>query len=155
MKKEPSMRVLLLLFAVLSFPASAQVYKWVDENGVTHFGSQPPPGQQKPVDVKPASGGTAAPAAESDIIRQARELEQRRRAERVEQAQKQYRRDLQEIETRIENRPDYVCTGAENRLKNWQERWEDQKRQGYSLSDQRYYEQRIKEAQRSRDNLCR
>ena len=150
------MRILLLLFAVLSLPESAQVYKWTDENGVTHFGSQPPPGHQKPVDVKPASGSSgSAPVVESDIIRQARELEQRRRAERAEQAQKQYRRDIKEIETRIENRPDYICTGAENRLKSWQERWEEKKRQGYSLSDKNYYEQRIKDAQRSRDNLCR
>lgn len=74
------MRLLILLLAILSAPVSAQVYKWTDENGVTHFGSQPPPGHHKPVDVKPASGGSAAPAAESDIIRRARELERRENA---------------------------------------------------------------------------
>jgi hypothetical protein len=33
------------LLLTLAAPVSAQVYKWVDAEGVTHFGSQPPQGQ--------------------------------------------------------------------------------------------------------------
>ncbi|WP_313517897.1 DUF4124 domain-containing protein [Pseudomonas sp.] len=33
------------LLLALAAPASAQVYKWVDAEGITHFGSQPPQGQ--------------------------------------------------------------------------------------------------------------
>lgn len=33
---------------------AAEVYKWVDERGITHYGESPPPGQAaKPVDVQP------------------------------------------------------------------------------------------------------
>lgn len=35
-----------LLLALSASAMASQVYKWVDEQGVTHFGSQPPQGQQ-------------------------------------------------------------------------------------------------------------
>ncbi|TMG77503.1 MAG: DUF4124 domain-containing protein [Betaproteobacteria bacterium] len=34
-----------LLFMATAVPALAQVYKWVDENGVTHYGERPPQGR--------------------------------------------------------------------------------------------------------------
>jgi glutaredoxin len=45
---------------LLAGAATAQVFKWVDAKGVTHFGDQPPP-EQKNVQVKNfnASGGAA------------------------------------------------------------------------------------------------
>ena len=46
------MRFFLLLLATLSFSAVAQVYKWTDENGNVHFGTQPPPGQQEEVKIQ-------------------------------------------------------------------------------------------------------
>jgi glutaredoxin len=39
--------------------ASAQMYKWVDANGKTHFSDQPPPPSAKPAPIK-SSGGSAA-----------------------------------------------------------------------------------------------
>ena len=33
---------ILLLFALLPFQASAELYRWVDENGKTHFSDSPP-----------------------------------------------------------------------------------------------------------------
>ncbi|WP_303289560.1 DUF4124 domain-containing protein [Marinobacter sp. SS5-14b] len=74
------MRLLMLSLILISLPISAQVYRWTDENGVTHFGSQPPPGMRESVDVKPASGSAPVPAAviESDIIRRAKELDLRK-----------------------------------------------------------------------------
>jgi hypothetical protein len=33
----------LLLLAVAAMPAAARVYKWVDEEGVTHYSQHPPP----------------------------------------------------------------------------------------------------------------
>ncbi|MBF8159528.1 DUF4124 domain-containing protein [Ectopseudomonas hydrolytica] len=35
-----------LMLALSATAMASQVYKWVDENGVTHFGAQPPQGQQ-------------------------------------------------------------------------------------------------------------
>lgn len=39
--------------------ASAQLYKWVDANGKTHFSDQPPPPDAKPATIKGTSVGTA------------------------------------------------------------------------------------------------
>lgn len=149
------MRIILALLISLSFPAIAQVYKWTDENGNTHFGAQPPPGKQKQVDVRPASGSSSDDAAESDIIRQARELERRKQAEALSRSQQDYSQQVGSINERSESSPDYLCTGAENRLKSARERWEQQKLQGWTISEKRYHEQRIKDAQRHRANICR
>jgi uncharacterized protein DUF4124 len=54
----------LLRFCLLAMalgPVSAQVYKWVDANGVTHYGERPPQGQ-KATEV-PYRLGTPGPAA--------------------------------------------------------------------------------------------
>jgi DNA polymerase IIIc chi subunit len=148
------MRLALILICILSFPALAQVYKWKDENGVTHFGSQPPTAETQEVIIRDTSNGRSS-AAESDIIRQSRELERRRQNQQLEQAQGQYRSRISEIQDDYDNRPDYVCTGANNRLEEAQERWRNEKRQGYTIDDRQYYEQRIQSLKNSRDNLCR
>lgn len=46
----------MLLFIFVTTPADARIYKWVDENGKTHFGDKVPgkyKGQSKGVNVKP------------------------------------------------------------------------------------------------------
>lgn len=57
--------LLPLAFALIVAPASAEgVYKWVDAEGRTHFGSRPPPGQKTeqlngqvgPADAPPVQG---------------------------------------------------------------------------------------------------
>jgi Domain of unknown function (DUF4124) len=53
-----------LIFATVAAPALAQVYKWVDERGVTHYGEHPPQGA-KASEVpdklaSPAPGGGGA-----------------------------------------------------------------------------------------------
>lgn len=52
------------LIVLMSTPAmAAQVYKWVDAQGVTHFGAQPPEGQQATsVNTTIAPASTAIPA---------------------------------------------------------------------------------------------
>ncbi|ASP37914.1 hypothetical protein CHH28_04140 [Bacterioplanes sanyensis] len=50
MEKQISFGILLL---VLSVPCQSGVYKWVDENGQVHYGSQPPPTTQaKEIEIK-------------------------------------------------------------------------------------------------------
>jgi glutaredoxin len=57
---------------LLSGVAVAQVYKWVDAKGVTHFSDQPPP-EQKNVQVKPiSSGGSAAADLPYEVAQAAR-----------------------------------------------------------------------------------
>ena len=52
------------LIVLISTPAmAAQVYKWVDAQGVTHFGAQPPEGQQATsVNTTIAPAPTVSPA---------------------------------------------------------------------------------------------
>ena len=51
--------------------AQAQMYKWVDEKGVTHFSDQPPPANVKKVDQKPleTSSGPPLPFELAEAVR--------------------------------------------------------------------------------------
>lgn len=132
------MRLILVLLTALSFPAFGQVYKWTDAEGNVHFGTQPPPGQQEEVHIRESKTGPMI------TDRQRAMMEQRDAA-----------RATRSSSYESSNADGYVCTGAKDRVKNWKERWDNVKRQGYSVSDEQYYEQRIKEAERHRDNICR
>lgn len=59
MRKFTVILPVLLLFGVA---ASAQVYKWVDADGIVHYSDQPAPGAER-VDL-PSRPSTAAPAAQ-------------------------------------------------------------------------------------------
>ena len=50
------------VFVAVAAPAFAQVYKWVDERGVTHYGERPPQGR-KASEVPHKLGTPAAPAS--------------------------------------------------------------------------------------------
>ena len=44
--------ILFLISALAAAPAAAQMYRWVDEHGVTSYGTKPPPGRKaEPVDT--------------------------------------------------------------------------------------------------------
>ncbi|MCY1281859.1 hypothetical protein D9M68_356250 [compost metagenome] len=52
-----------LLLALSASVMASQVYKWVDDKGVTHFGAQPPQGQAAtPISTTVAQPKVAAPA---------------------------------------------------------------------------------------------
>jgi hypothetical protein len=66
-------------------PATAQVYKWVDENGGTHYGQRPPPGAKaKGVEERLANPGPAAGKSKPTDW-QDKELELRGRRAQAEQ----------------------------------------------------------------------
>jgi hypothetical protein len=85
-----------LLWALL-LPAYAQVYKWVDEKGVTHYGERPPQGKkaeevgQRLANPGPAPGKAAQPSWKDQ------DLEFRRRKIEAEQneAKDRQREDAQ------------------------------------------------------------
>ncbi len=53
-----------LMLALCGNAMAAQVYKWVDAQGVTHFGAQPPQGQQvETVNTAVAPGKSVTPPA--------------------------------------------------------------------------------------------
>lgn len=150
------MRLLIVLTLIVSCPVAAQVYKWTDENGNVHFGSQPPPGQQERVETRKGyepSQDQARP--QSHIMRQANQLDRQQQREDLERSRERYQERVKEIREDYENRPDYICQGAKNSLKSAEERWEAQKLQGATISEERYYEQLIRDRERHRDNVCR
>jgi hypothetical protein len=50
----PAMRLLLTLALLLHLlPARADIYRWVDAKGVTHYGDKPPKDGAKPVELPP------------------------------------------------------------------------------------------------------
>jgi len=87
-----------LLFALLCCGpiqiATAQVYKWVDENGVTHYGERPPQNKKaQTVTTNPATAPapnppSAKPPDNGDFQQQNIEF-QRRRIERAQKAEQE------------------------------------------------------------------
>ena len=70
-------RTILLLIIALSSGAAAQTYKWVDERGVTNYGSKPPAGRAAQL-VETQPGGTIETG---DAQLKRLEADQKRRAE--------------------------------------------------------------------------
>ena len=80
-----------ILWALL-VPANAQVYKWVDEKGKTHYGERPPQGKSaKEVEQRLANPG-AAPGTAAQPSWKEQDIEFRRRrieSDQTEAARKQ------------------------------------------------------------------
>lgn len=87
--------------------AAAQIYRWTDEQGRVHYGSQPPPGQKADEVKQPESGGTSS----QDV--------QRRQREASERAD----RDRQELERHNQ------CQEFDRRLQQAQSGGDDEERQ--------------------------
>jgi hypothetical protein len=94
--------LLLLACAAASLPLQAQVYKWVDEKGVTHYSESPPDDKKdkvKKVDttaptgfgVSNAKGPKSVQDMETDFKqrRVARQEEEQKQAKAAEQARKE------------------------------------------------------------------
>ncbi|WP_417787592.1 DUF4124 domain-containing protein [Stutzerimonas xanthomarina] len=82
-----------LLLALSSSIMAGQVYKWVDADGVTHFGAQPPQGQQaetlntaiappKPTVTENAAPELSGEAEQRDIDRKVKRQVAKQEAER-------------------------------------------------------------------------
>jgi hypothetical protein len=68
-------------------PALAQVYKWVDERGVTHYGERPP--QDRKASEVPNKLGSPAPEGATAQPKDQGPREGQLRAEKAEDRQKQ------------------------------------------------------------------
>lgn len=79
-----------MLWALL-IPATAQVYKWVDKTGVTHYGERPPPGgKAQEVEQRLAKPGPA-PEPASQPTWKDKDLEFRSRRIETEQAEARHK----------------------------------------------------------------
>lgn len=76
---------LAVLAVALALPAAAELYKWVDEKGVTHYSETPPPdANAKRIELPPAAPATKP---ESPERWKERELELRKRRLEKERAE--------------------------------------------------------------------
>lgn len=87
--------MLLLGLLLCAVPLSAGMYKWVDENGVTHYSENPPPGRkarqiQAPpsTDPKPAEPASTWGERELDFRRRSIEREQAEEKKRGKEAER-------------------------------------------------------------------
>jgi hypothetical protein len=112
-----SRAAIALLVAFCLAPAAwAQVFKWVDESGKTHYGERPPPGV-KAVEIgvpAPPSGAAAVPAPQKSAKEE--ELEFRKR--QIERAKQEAKGEASAEEQR--HRADR-CALAQRRLTALQE----------------------------------
>jgi len=135
---EVTMRLILILLTVLSFPAAAQVYKWTDANGVTHFGTQPPPGQQESVDIRESSPGAMLTDGQRSLLDQ-RESERNAHRASVQEAAKS---------------DSYGCDSARDDLKYWQDVKRDFGRSGYRQSEMNAIDSNISQSRREIRDKC-
>ena len=85
-------RIALLSMVLVTFAASAQVYKWVDEKGVSHYSETPPPdGNAAKIELKSPTGNPP-PAPQTDWKQ--KDLDAREK--RIEKEQQAKQREAQE-----------------------------------------------------------
>ena len=93
-------RRLLMLFILTALPSQhslATAYKWVDENGNTHYTQTPPPGDTSSEAIGAPPPG-ADPEAARGKIKSLTERADRLQAERAEKAEKRQKKLAQEAE---------------------------------------------------------
>lgn len=141
MKMRIVYRLLVVSIAcTIAAQSIGQVYKWVDEDGTTHFGSRPPSEEQSGYEeVEISDTNTSAPPSE----------------EMKKVLPKNYTGYSSSSTRRVSSVPDYVCRGARDRVKNIEERWQNTRHNGYTQGEKQRYEQRKAEAQRHAENVCR
>jgi hypothetical protein len=125
---------LAIILLLASLPASAQVYKWTDENGRTVFGERPPPtSNSEHVPIGETNGALPPSKALTQTLNQS--TRQRQGAPR-----------------RSANNS--MCEYAKGALRRWRSRWDDAKSQGYTVGQQNHYNRQIREAERYQDEAC-
>ena len=99
------------LIVLMSTPVmAAQVYKWVDAQGVTHFGAQPPEGQQATsvnTTIAPAPAAIPAklPQVGVDEEQQAIDEKVKKEVAAKEAERKQYCKKMRTNLAQLENNP--------------------------------------------------
>lgn len=92
----------LIALLLATSPAWAQVYKWVDEQGRTHYGEKPPANKGAPVNLRDPTGGPRPEAndqpafdgmgrQETELQRQEREFQYRQQQRELRSAEERQR----------------------------------------------------------------
>jgi len=137
-------KALALAMIVASFSASAEVYTWKDENGVTHFGNKPPPGQrQERVEIRESSPGSMITDRQRRMM-QEREIE-RRHEERKEAVRQASRQDPEDS---------IGCEIARERVEEYEIDLRELGRKGYRQWEKDQVESWLEEAERDVEREC-
>lgn len=106
---------MFLLFMMVSVSATADIYRWVDENGQVQYGDRPPPGGETSDEVdipeQTPANGEAAPVNRKQARDRLLEQYQRERDEKKQAAAKK-RQEKKQRKVR--------CNYAKDRLSNYQ-----------------------------------
>ena len=100
-----------LLLALCGNVMAAQVYKWVDAQGVTHFGAQPPQGQQVETvnTVTAPAKSTTMPAPvvedETEVDQQSIDRKVKRQVAEQETERKRYCETMRTNLAQLQNNP--------------------------------------------------
>lgn len=78
----------LLILMLLSLPAAAKMYKWVDENGKTHFGDTIPPQYAKQGNVELNKTGMVVKETEAALTPEQRKAKEEQAAQKKEEERK-------------------------------------------------------------------
>lgn len=78
----------LLILMLLSFPAAAKMYKWVDENGKTHFGDTIPPQYAKQGNVELNKTGMVVKQTDAALTPEQRKAKEELAAQKKEEERK-------------------------------------------------------------------
>lgn len=163
----------LLLLMLASFPAAAKMYKWVDENGKTHFGDTIPAqyaGQGNSELNRKGMVVRQTDAAQTPEQRRAKEEELARKKEEERKAEEQKRRDKALLNTyTVEKEIDLVrdrnlqqselqLQGLELRIKQVQPRLDQSRQQVGTFAAKRspvppYLQQEIQETEKEMRRL--
>jgi len=144
-------RILVLALAgALSFPIVAEVYTWKDDNGVTHFGNQPPPGQKnEQVEIKASDPGRPS-ASQSGIADQVERMQRDRKLRRLEQERERLERGLEQEDPE----DSYSCEWAKERVEEYEIDLRELGRKGYKQWEKDRIESRLEEAERDAERDC-
>ncbi len=96
------------MLLALAVPAMAQVYKWVDEKGVTHYGASPPQGKKAQEVEQRLANPAGAPGTAAQPGWKEQDLEFRKR--RIESEQTEAKEKQRETSQRE------ACKQARDRL---------------------------------------
>jgi len=110
--KNQSLYILLIFLIYMPFQGSAEVYKWVDEQGQMHYGEKPPAANATEVKIQDAPGADESVLKrneESDKLLKVYEEERNIRNEEKQKAEEEERKRAEK------------CMIAENELKDMQQ----------------------------------
>lgn len=110
--------VILLLFFIAAGPSRAGgIYKWVDEEGVVHYGEQPPPEGARELRIR--SGGETESSAESPTAAPADLKTQRDKMIQALQQERLARQEEKQKQRKEQRQHKMQCARAKDTLRQY------------------------------------